>query len=122
VGRVYSGSGDPSGNLVAGTIYVNTTTNRVWFCNGSAWVGTTPINDAGTTSADLWSASKIQSVVTNAMVGIGEFKDSVLDKDLTAPPVSPDNGNRYIIASEATGVWAGKARQKEMLNIILVVN
>jgi hypothetical protein len=111
VGRVYSGAADPSGNLVAGTIYVNTTTNRVWFCNGSAWVGTTPINDAGTSSADLWSASKIQSVVTNAMVGIGEFKDSVLDKDLTTPPVSPTNGDRYIIPANATGAWADKTGQ-----------
>jgi hypothetical protein len=111
VGRVYSSSGDPSGNLVAGTIHVNTTTNRIWFCNGSAWVLTTPINDAGTTSGDLWSASKIQTVVNNAMFGIGEFKDSVLDKGLTAPPVSPTDGDRYIIAADATGAWSGKSGQ-----------
>lgn len=32
---------------------------------------------------------------------------SVLDRDLTAPPVSPADGDRYIVASGATGVWAG---------------
>jgi hypothetical protein len=32
---------------------------------------------------------------------------SVLDRDLTAPPNSPADGDRYIVASGATGDWAG---------------
>ncbi len=32
---------------------------------------------------------------------------SVLDRDLTAPPGSPTDGDRYIVASGATGDWAG---------------
>jgi len=32
---------------------------------------------------------------------------SVLDRDLTAPPASPADGDRYIVASSATGLWAG---------------
>jgi hypothetical protein len=32
---------------------------------------------------------------------------SVLDRDLTAPPPSPADGDRYIVASGATGDWAG---------------
>lgn len=32
---------------------------------------------------------------------------SVLDRDLTAPPVSPSEGDRYIVASGATGAWSG---------------
>lgn len=32
---------------------------------------------------------------------------SVLDKDLTAPPVSPPAGAYYIVGSPATGAWAG---------------
>jgi len=32
---------------------------------------------------------------------------SVLDRDLTAPPGSPANGDRYIVASGGTGDWAG---------------
>ena len=32
---------------------------------------------------------------------------SVLDRDLTAPPGSPADGDRYIVASGGTGDWAG---------------
>jgi len=32
---------------------------------------------------------------------------SVFDRDLTAPPGSPNDGDRYIVASGATGDWAG---------------
>lgn len=32
---------------------------------------------------------------------------SVLDRDLTAPPASPAEGDRYIPASGAAGAWAG---------------
>ena len=32
---------------------------------------------------------------------------SVLDRDLTSPPGSPTDGDRYIVASGATGDWAG---------------
>jgi hypothetical protein len=30
---------------------------------------------------------------------------SVLDRDLTAPPGSPDEGDRYIVGASATGAW-----------------
>jgi hypothetical protein len=32
---------------------------------------------------------------------------SVLDRDLTTPPISPADGDRHIVASSATGLWAG---------------
>ena len=32
---------------------------------------------------------------------------SVLDRDLAAPPASPADGDRHIVASGATGLWAG---------------
>lgn len=32
---------------------------------------------------------------------------AVKDKDLAAPPAAPTDGDRYIIAAAATGVWAG---------------
>ena len=32
---------------------------------------------------------------------------SVLDRDLTSPPGGPADGDRYIVASGATGLWAG---------------
>jgi hypothetical protein len=37
-----------------------------------------------------------------------EAQQSVKDKDLTAPPASPAVHDRYIIASVATGLWAGR--------------
>jgi hypothetical protein len=33
----------------------------------------------------------------------------VLDRDLTAPPGSPVEGDRYLVAAGATGAWAGQA-------------
>jgi len=39
VGNVASGVGNPSGNLVAGRVYVNTASGTIFFCNGSEWVG-----------------------------------------------------------------------------------
>ena len=41
-----------------------------------------------------------------ALVGL-----SVKDRDLTTPPTSPANGDRYIVPTAATGVWAGKTNQ-----------
>jgi hypothetical protein len=32
---------------------------------------------------------------------------AVLDRHLTAPPASPADGDRYIVASGAAGAWAG---------------
>lgn len=34
------------------------------------------------------------------------WQDPVIDKDLTAPPGSPSEGDRYIVAATATGDWA----------------
>ena len=41
-----------------------------------------------------------------AVVGL-----SVKDRDLTAPPASPVDGDRYLIPAAATGAWAGKTNQ-----------
>lgn len=35
-------------------------------------------------------------------------QDPVKDKDLTAPPGGEAEGDRYIVAAGATGLWAGK--------------
>ena len=36
---------------------------------------------------------------------------SVLDRDLTAPPGSPADGARYIVAASPSGAWSGTRRQ-----------
>ena len=68
------------------------------------------INDSGTALTDLWSAQKIQNEIELAKRNI-EPQASVKDQNLATPPASPVNGDRYIIPSGATGVWAGKTAQ-----------
>jgi hypothetical protein len=41
-----------------------------------------------------------------AMVGL-----SVKDRDLATPPVSPVDGERYLIPAGATGAWSGRTGQ-----------
>lgn len=38
-----------------------------------------------------------------------EWQQSVKDKDLATPPVSPAKGDRYIVAASPTGAWASQA-------------
>ena len=33
---------------------------------------------------------------------------SVLDRDISSPPGSPAEGDRYIVAANPTGAWSGK--------------
>jgi len=54
-----------------------------------------------TTGAALTTKDYVDSVVQ----GI-EWQDTVLDRDLTAPPGGPTTGDRYIVATGGTGAWA----------------
>lgn len=36
---------------------------------------------------------------------------AVIDRDLTSPPDEPEEGDRYIVAADPTGGWAGRANQ-----------
>ncbi len=38
-----------------------------------------------------------------------EWKDGVLDKDLSTPPGAPTTGDRYIVGGSPTGDWVGQA-------------
>lgn len=68
------------------------------------------INDSTTSSTGLWSSSKTNSEIYNAIRGL-EWQDSVKSKTLDTPPTAPSKGDRYLIPSNATGVWSGKANQ-----------
>ncbi|WP_246737152.1 DUF2793 domain-containing protein, partial [Methylobacterium sp. DB0501] len=61
----------------------------------------------------LLQAAQAQKHVTHneALMGLDTLVQlAVLDKDLTAPPASPAEGDRYLIAAAApTGAWAGWA-------------
>lgn len=44
-----------------------------------------------------------------AMAAIGSLSQlSVIDRDLSSPPGSPSNGDRYIVADTASGAWEGQ--------------
>ncbi|KTS38110.1 hypothetical protein NS228_18110, partial [Methylobacterium indicum] len=64
-------------------------------------------------SLPLMAAAQAQKHVTHneALVGLDTLVQlAVLDKDLTAPPANPAEGDRYLIAGASpTGAWAGWA-------------
>lgn len=51
----------------------------------------------------------VDGAISAAMVGL-DWQESVLDKDLTAPPGGESAGDRYIVASVASGDWTGKEK------------
>lgn len=68
------------------------------------------INDSLESTTNLWSSQKVKSEIYNAIRGL-EWQDSAKSKDQTTPPVSPSNGDRYIIPSGATGAWINKTNE-----------
>lgn len=40
-----------------------------------------------------------------------EHQQNVKDKDLSAPPVSPVDGDRYIVGASPTGAWSGQTNK-----------
>ena len=57
----------------------------------------------------LLSAQAQKHVTVNEALRLldGLVQLAVLDRHLTAPPVSPADGARYIVATGATGAWSG---------------
>lgn len=68
------------------------------------------IDDTKTTTTNLWSAAKVNSVIFNAIRGL-EWQDSVINKTTTTPPSTPEKDDRYIIPANASGAWSGKTNQ-----------
>jgi len=99
--RDFSLTGDATAGAVSfdgtGNIALTVTVDKVDNCD---------VNDAGTTTNDLWTASKINSAIQSNINGVS-WQEPVEDKDLTAPPGSPSSGDRYIVATSGTGDWSG---------------
>lgn len=59
-----------------------------------------------------------KEVTVNAALAMLDaiLNTGIIDKDLTTPPVSPVSGSLYIVASGATGAWAGKDNQIAWFN------
>ncbi|NFO57738.1 DUF2793 domain-containing protein [Clostridium botulinum] len=68
------------------------------------------INDSNTSTTELWSSQKTNTEIYNAIRGL-EWQDSAKNRTLTIPPTSNTKGDRYVIPSNATGVWSGKTNQ-----------
>lgn len=68
------------------------------------------INDTSESVTDLWSAQKIRNEIELAKRNI-EPQASVKNRTTVTPPTSPTAGDRYIIASGASGAWADKVNQ-----------
>lgn len=68
-------------------------------------------NSANLALAYLEAAQSQKHVTVNeALSGLDVLVQlSVLDRDLTAPPGSPVEGDRYLVATGATGAWVGQA-------------
>lgn len=59
----------------------------------------------GTATNDAVNYGQLQSVIDQ--IANLEFQDSVID-EVTAPPGSPSNGDRYLVIATATGDFAGQ--------------
>lgn len=57
----------------------------------------------GTAPTDAVNKSQLDSAVS----GLQDFRESVIDKDLSTPPSTPATGDRYIVGPSATGAWTG---------------
>lgn len=57
-----------------------------------------------TTGQSGWGSLMVENMMRLGRVG---FQLAVLDRGLTSPPGSPADGDRYIVATSATGAWAG---------------
>jgi len=68
-------------------------------------------NSANLALAYLEAAQSQKHVTVNeALSGLDALVQlAVLDRDLSAPPGSPVEGDRYLVAAGATGAWAGQA-------------
>jgi len=99
--RNFSITGDGTANTISfngsGNVALSLTVDKVDNCD---------VDDAGSTTNDLWTASKIISEIDSKVNGVS-WQEPVEDKDLTAPPGSPSAGDRYIVGGSATGAWSG---------------
>ena len=66
-------------------------------------------DDTGSTSTDVWSASKVMDYVTDSISGMSW--QAPVKAAQYVPASDPAAGDRYLITATATGAWAGKEDQ-----------
>jgi len=90
--------------------------NELWV-NGN--VGGESINFLNTVSGQtpVQAAHLVTKGYVDARIAGLDWQESVLDKDLTAPPASPKPGDRYLLFSDKpTGAWKGHPNDIATLN------
>ena len=66
------------------------------------------VNDGATPSnTTLWTSAKVADYIADVIEGFS-WQLPVISDTVTAPPANPNNGDRYIVPSGATGSWSGK--------------
>lgn len=63
------------------------------------------LNMGGSANTDGASRQFVIDQIAAKLAGL-DWQESVLDKDLSTPPVSPAVGDRYIVAPTGLGAWA----------------
>lgn len=99
------------GNTVSTT---DTDGNLILNPNGAGEItASKPLILSADATQNLEAVTKQQLDSVLNIINAYSWQDSVIDKDLTAPPGSPTTGDRYLIgldtsAAVATGAWAGQ--------------
>jgi hypothetical protein len=117
VGTVASGIGDPSGNLVAGRLHVNTTTHAIFFCDGSTWakVGGDSLSDLSGTLDDISDGTNFQKVAASEVdssgrvTQIADGTNTVTASDARTH-INDNTKHRQIndAATSTTGLWSSQ--------------
>lgn len=94
--------------LGAGQVYYDSVENRVRWYDGAQWNSLYTINDAGTSTTDLWSANQIQSAINTAVSGGVTYQggyDAAVDTpdlDTTTPATGVLKGYMYTVTAAGT--------------------
>lgn len=91
---------------IEGKIYYNTTDKVIYWYDGTTWQDIRTINDAGTSTTDLWSADKIQTAIDNAITAAvtykGGYDAATNTPNLDATPIAITKGDMYTVTAGGT--------------------
>lgn len=95
------------GAILAGHLSTNIDASAIGF--NADQIDGTDVNDAGLTTSDLWTASKIKSYVDATATGLS-WQEPVIRMDLDIAPSGAAVGDRYVVSMDpapASGAWLG---------------
>lgn len=92
--------------LGAGQMYYDSTENRLRWYDGTQWKSLYTINDGGTSTTDLWSATQIQSAIDSAVSGGVNYQGGY-DANLNSPNLETPAGGAVLKGYMYTVTAAG---------------